>query len=95
MRASAPLVMHAGLSEEEGHMSTFAGGKAISEGKVTYSGTFLVSKNNLDAMHPFRAHSSRKRASVQGKNLGLTLKTVVFPCGSGAFFLPGHCTLPG
>lgn len=86
---------HAGLLEEEAHMSMLAGGKVTSEGKVMYSGTLLVSKNILDAMHPFRAHSSRKRASGQGKNNGLTLKTVVFPCGSGAFFLPGPCTLCG
>lgn len=70
---------HKGLPEEEAHMSMLAGGKATSEGKVTSSGTLLVSKNNLDVMHPCRAHSSRNRALVQGKNTGLTLKTVVFP----------------
>lgn len=72
-----------GLPEEEGHIiSMHASGKTTSEGKIIHSGTqgsvpTQVSKNSLDAMQPFRAHSPGKDIHA-GQNLGLTLEIEVF-----------------
>lgn len=75
---------HPGLPEEEGHIiSMCASGKTTSEGKISHTGTqgsvpAQVSKNSLDAVQPFRAHSPGKDIDA-GQNLGLTLETEVFP----------------
>lgn len=88
MEASA----HSGLPEEEGHIiSMCAGGRAISEENITHSGTqgpvpAQVSKDSLDATHPFRAHSPGTDIRA-GQKPGFDLGDLgFFPCGSEIVF---------